>query len=190
MRNFEQRIAEISRRSEMIFKQRKRRRRLLITCTPLVLCLGLLAVFLLPPESKGSAPESSAESSAHSTSCSVARIEITGAGVSVVHTAPSEVLLISKQLSAYTSEDSNATAVEDSDTSQDDAESSNSTVTDSSVSITREYTITLILHDRSTKTYTLAGSTLSDHSTRQTCILTRKQLQALQDLLGIPKERA
>lgn len=190
MRNFEQRIAEIHRRSEEILQKRRRRRRLLLSCAPLVLCLGLLAVFTLLPKPEIPAPESSGESSTHSTSCSVARIEISGAGVSVVHTAPPDVQLISNQLSSYTPEDSNSAVVEDSYTSQDDAESGDSTVTDSSSSLAGEYAITLILHDGSTKTYTLTGSILTDQSTHQVCTLTQKQLKVLRDLLGLPEERA
>jgi len=53
MRSFEQRMAEISRRSQEIFTQRKRRRKRLLTlCIPLVLCIGLLTWMLLPGGAK------------------------------------------------------------------------------------------------------------------------------------------
>ena len=48
MRNFEERMAEIDRRSAEILKKRARRRKQLLTlCIPLVLCIGLF-LWLLP----------------------------------------------------------------------------------------------------------------------------------------------
>lgn len=45
MKNFEERMAEISRRSEKILALRKKRRRMIwAVCIPMVLCLGILAL--------------------------------------------------------------------------------------------------------------------------------------------------
>lgn len=48
MRDFEQRKAEIFRRSEERLTQRKRRRRMIISCVPIVICIAVLSVFKLP----------------------------------------------------------------------------------------------------------------------------------------------
>lgn len=58
MKSFDERMAEISRRSEERIKERKRRRgRLLAICTPLVLCAGLYAGFILPADRMETADE-------------------------------------------------------------------------------------------------------------------------------------
>lgn len=48
MRDFEQRKAEIFRRSEERLTQRKRRRRIIISCVPIVICIAFLSVFKIP----------------------------------------------------------------------------------------------------------------------------------------------
>lgn len=53
MRNFEERLAEISRRSEAILLQRKKRKKQILTvCIPLVLCAVVAIPFLLPKSPK------------------------------------------------------------------------------------------------------------------------------------------
>lgn len=64
MRSFEERVAEINRRSEKILQDRKtRRKHILFACVPLVLCVGFCAAFVLPNGSpaKDTAPESVTE---------------------------------------------------------------------------------------------------------------------------------
>lgn len=60
MRTFEERMEEISRRSgELLEKRKKRRRGILLTCIPLVLCLGLLGLWRFPQNAETeSSPES------------------------------------------------------------------------------------------------------------------------------------
>ena len=53
MKNFEERLAEISRRSEAILLQRKKRKKQILTvCIPLVLCAVVAIPFLLPMSPK------------------------------------------------------------------------------------------------------------------------------------------
>lgn len=53
MRNFEERLTEISRRSEAILLQRKKRKKQILTvCIPLVLCAVVAFPFLLPKSPK------------------------------------------------------------------------------------------------------------------------------------------
>lgn len=56
MRNHEERMAEIRRRSDALIQERKKRRKTILTlCVPLALCLVIMGVWLLP---KGTATES------------------------------------------------------------------------------------------------------------------------------------
>jgi len=58
MRNFEERLAEISRRSEAILLQRKKRKKQILTvCIPLVLCTAI-AIPLILPKPKAETPGS------------------------------------------------------------------------------------------------------------------------------------
>lgn len=49
MMNLEQRMAEITSRSEEIFRKRRQRKGILLACMPLVLCVGILASLPLLP---------------------------------------------------------------------------------------------------------------------------------------------
>lgn len=48
MRDFEERKTEIFRRSKERLAQRRRRRRIIISCIPLVICIAVLSVFKMP----------------------------------------------------------------------------------------------------------------------------------------------
>ncbi len=48
MRSFEERKAEIFRRSEKRIREQRHRRRILLSCVPLFLCVLLAAIFVLP----------------------------------------------------------------------------------------------------------------------------------------------
>lgn len=198
MRNLEQRIAEIDRRSKKILKERKRRgKRILMACIPLVLCIGLC---ILPammtdnsatgdPGANGAVTGDRPESFA----CSVAKIEVSGIGVSRVYTEPSEVLLISNRLYAYAVQSpesgGSGTEVPDGGVSESGREETyGGDGLFGSVAGTAElaYTITLTLHDGRTTEYHLAGNTLEDRNTKQTYTLAQTGLIELKDLLGIP----
>lgn len=46
MTNLEERLAEINRRSEIIFQKRKRRKHMILTCVPILLCVGIVSAFI------------------------------------------------------------------------------------------------------------------------------------------------
>ena len=103
MRSFDERIAEIHRRSEKILRQRKKQRRhMLMACIPLVLCISLYAVLILPGEqAAGSMRENySTQDGGVNTSAggsgreSVARIEVAGLGISRVFLRQEEIASI------------------------------------------------------------------------------------------------
>lgn len=183
--NFEQRMAQIQRRSEEIIRQRKiRNRRILTICVPSVLCIGICAAVLLPAKPKAPAPETRLESVQQSQLCSIAKIQVSGDDVSRTYTEAEAVILITNQLSRYTQSSESNTAQDITTESVDDTESSQVTGAPS-VSATG-YTITLYLHDGTTTEYYLLGTTLKNTRTQESYPLTQKQLTELKALLGLP----
>ena len=108
MRNFEERKAEVFRRSEKRIKERKQRRNhLIMACLPLVLCITILGAFLFPggtpedPGFNGAAGGGLTEEKFESLSCPIAKITITGGNFSQTYREVEDLLLISDQLYSY-----------------------------------------------------------------------------------------
>ena len=197
MRNFEERKAEVFRRSEKRIKERKQRRNhILMACIPLVLCITLLGAFLFPgatpedPRFNGSAGGGLTEEKFESLSCPIAKITVTGANFSQTYKEVEDLLLISDQLYSYgsrgsetngTTDDGIASEGEDRKENADDVSGS---VADSA---NIAYSITLITHEGVKTEYRLAGKTLENLTTKQTYHLSQTQVNELYELLGIPK---
>ena len=197
MRNFEERKAEVFRRSEKRIKERKQRRqRILMTCIPLVLCLTIFGAFLFPQLNNNmQAPEGMPESETQaamgqdenqSMTCSIAEIKVSGNGVSIRYTDAADLLLISDQLNTYGTrapETSGATNEDGSDRSEN-ADDVVGGVVDS---VNAAYTITLITHEGVKTEYCLFGNTLRNQTTNQAYTLTYEQAKELREMLGIPQ---
>ena len=197
MRNFEERKAEVFRRSEKRIKERKQRRqRILMTCIPLVLCLTIFGAFLFPgatPEDPGiigSAGGGLTEEKFESLSCPIAKITVTGGNFSQTYREVEDLLLISDQLYSYgsrgdetngTTDDGVASEGDDRGESADDIYGN---ITDHS---NVAYTITLVTHEGVKTEYQLAGKTLKNLTTKQTYDLSQTQVNELYELLGIPQ---
>ena len=197
MRNFEERKAEVFRRSEKRIKERKaRRNHILMACIPLVLCITLLGAFLFPgatpedPSFNGSAGGGLTEEKFESLSCPIAKITVTGGNFSQTYKEVEDLLLISDQLYSYgsrgsetngTTDDGIASEGEDRKENADDVSGS---VADSA---NIAYTITLITHEGVKTEYQLVGKTLENLTTKQTYHLSQTQVNELYELLGIPK---
>ena len=197
MRNFEERKAEVFRRSEKRIKERKQRRNhILMACIPLVLCITLLGAFLFPgatpedPSFNGSAGGGLTEEKFESLSCPNAKITVTGGNFSQTYKEVEDLLLISDQLYSYgsrgpetngTTDDGIASEGEDRKEHADDIYGN---ITDHS-NVT--YTITLVTHEGVKTEYRLAGKTLENLTTKQTYHLSQTQVNELYELLGIPK---
>ena len=197
MRNFEERKAEVFRRSEKRIKERKQRRNhILMACIPLVLCITLLGAFLFPgatpedPSFNGSAGGGLTEEKFESLSCPIAKITVTGGNFSQTYKEVEDLLLISDQLYSYgsrgsetngTTDDGIASEGEDRKENADDVSGS---VADSA---NIAYTITLITHEGVKTEYQLVGKTLKNLTTKQTYHLSQTQVNELYELLGIPK---
>ena len=197
MRNFEERKAEVFRRSEKRIKERKQRRNhILMACIPLVLCITILGAFLFPgatPEDPGiigSAGGGLTEEKFESLSCPIAKITITGGNFSQTYREVEDLLLISDQLYSYGSrgEETNGTtydgiASEGADRGES-ADDIYGNITDNS---NVAYTITLVTHEGVKTEYQLAGKTLENLTTKQTYHLSQTQANELYELLGIPQ---
>ena len=197
MRNFEERKAEVFRRSDKRIKERKQRRqRILMTCIPLVLCLTIFGAFLFPQLNNNmQAPEGMPESETQaamgqdenqSMTCSIAEIKVSGNGVSIRYTDAADLLLISDQLNTYGTrapETSGATNEDGSDRS----ENADDVVGGVADSVNAAYTITLITHEGEKTEYRLVGNTLLNQTTNQAYTLTYEQAKELREILGVPQ---
>ena len=197
MRNFEERKAEVFRRSDKRIKERKQRRNhFIMTCLPLVLCITILGAFLFPggtpedPRLNGAAGGGLTEEKFESLSCPIAKITITGGNFSQTYREVEDLLLISDQLYSYgsrgnetngTTDDSIASEGEDRKENADDIYGN---ITDHS---NVAYTITLVTHEGVKTEYRLAGKTLENLTTKQTYHLSQTQVNELYELLGIPQ---
>ena len=200
MRNLNECQAEVFRRSEKRIKQRKQRRKhILMVCIPLVLCLTALGTYLFP----GTAPEDpryplSNESAMggltgdryESFTCPIAKITVTGSGLSRSYTDVADLLLISDQLYACgirgsgTHGTTNDGVADEGEDRKENGDIFSGSVADSS---NIAYTITLITHEGVKTEYRLAGKTLKNLTANQTYTLSQTQVNELQELLGIPQ---
>ena len=197
MRNFEERKAEVFRRSEKRIKERKaRRNHILMACIPLVLCITLLGAFLFPgaipedPIFNGAAGGGLTEDRYESLSCPIAKITVTGVNFSKSYKDVEDLLLISEQLYSYgsrgaeTNSNSNNGIAAEGEDRKENADDIYGNVADHS---NVAYTITLVTHEGVKTEYRLVGKTLKNLTTKQTYHLSQTQVNELYELLGIPQ---
>lgn len=176
MRSFEQRIAEIDRRSNKIFQKRKKLRKQLLTfCVPVVLCAGL-CLLLAPsdtvPSDSTNLPAAGSLQGHKSESgiiSPISQIEITFNESTSVCTDHTVIQNIHTLLLSYTA---------DIERGSGGTYGAQETV--------KTYTITLTTHSGETTRYILSGTTLTAAKTNQLYPLTPEQAQALQKLLETP----
>ncbi len=205
MRNFEERIAEIGRRSEKIWKQRKQRRKhILMACIPAALCVGIFSAFILPDklptdDKNAGITEGVMDIHTESMTCAVTKIEVSGQKVSLSFTDPAEIQRITNQLrrcGVETVETNSASdQVPDGDTANESK--AETTVPSSrgdwisdgvpSDSTTTGYTLTLVISGEEPAEYCLFGNTLENRSTGEIYTLTQAQANVLYHLLGLPQ---
>ena len=198
MRNFEERKAEVFRRSEKRIKERKaRRNHILMACIPLVLCITILGAFLRPNVTPDGAAEPGdtrpvvdgmGSDGFTSLSCPIAKITVSGNNFSISHTEVADLLLISDQLYSYGTRapSSNGTTdnvVDEDDVPKDNGEDVSGSIMDSA---NAAYTITMVTHEGVKTEYQLVGKNLTNLTTNQTYKLTQTQANELRTLLGIP----
>ena len=197
MRELHECQAEVFRRSEKRIKERKqRRRRILMTCIPLVLCLTIFGTFLFPQLNNNmQAPEGMPESETQaamgqdenqSMTCSIVEIKVSGNGVSIQYTDVADLLLISDQLNTYGTRAPETSGTTNEDGS-DRSENADDVVGGVADSANAAYTITLVTHEGEKTEYQLIGNTLLNQTTNQAYTLTYEQAKELREMLGIPQ---
>ena len=190
MRNFEQRMEEIRRRSEKIIKQRKKRRLCVAAaCVPAVLCTAFLLHRMLPGDAmepvfyNGAVMESYTDMSQ-----SAAYVEVSGSGMRKTLTEPETVNQILRLMTPVMPETNlmeEAEILDKEETVYKDAVMDDSM--DCSASSAVSYCITVYQPNGETESYTLAGNQL-EHENGDTRTLTSQELQELQMLLEITQE--
>lgn len=181
MRSFEQRRAEIFRRSEERIKARKKRRcRVLAGCIPLVLCVCLYAAFVQGGnmwDTAGHMQDSDAMENMgiDSNGAFSGKVQVSGGGVSLTYTDQSGVSEILGIIAGITAVPE--TVLE--------AEANTVAVPEDAV---REEGYVLICTDAqgSVTEYILTGSVLIERTTLTEHVLTEKEQDALRNVLGIP----
>ena len=199
MRNFEERKAEVFRRSEKRIKERKaRRKHILMACIPLVLCITILGAFLRPNvtpdgvadpgDTRPAVDGMGSPIQSPSLTYPIAKITVSGNDFSISHTEVADLLLISDQLYSYgtrapSSNGNTDSVVDEDDVPKDNGEDVSGSIMDSA---NAAYTITMVTHEGVKTEYQLVGNTLTNLTTNQTYKLTQTQANELCTLLGIP----
>lgn len=211
MRSLDECQAEVFRRGEKKIKQRKQyRKRMLLACVPLMLCLAVLSMTVLPgvmtkaPEDNGfteAAMGGLSQESYESFFVSIEKITVSGPGFVRSYTNAADILMICDRLNTYMEEEavSNETAgdMEEEPVSNETAgetlsgddlkDADGSAVAESyHYSANAGYTVTFVTYDGEKTGYYLAGKTLKNLTTNQTHTLSQNQVNELIELLGIP----
>lgn len=187
MRDFEQRKAEIFRRSEERLTQRKRRRRMIISCVPIVICIAFLSVFKLPDIELGggkSAPDAYNQTVSTEKYISV---RIQGKGENSGYSKVIEDQeTIEKIVNSITGAESEKTSTESSEpTENKSAGKPQDAVAGASPTKKEEdsgYTITIAASDGSERVYTISDDILTDEKNTR-IFLTDEQFSEIVSLL-------
>lgn len=208
MRNFDQTIEEIARRSEKILLRRKRRQRVILHVIPLVLCVAVYVAAQLPfvkstePEAPVATDIQLSETNAGADGA-ICEIHVAGTGISQTYTDAVQLRQISRRLQELTNQkqqmNSPTEGVENETVStqalvdqfsgtnlESESEDNLSAVVHYSAAL--GYTITLTGDDGAITQYHLAGMNLENRTTGQTAVLSQQQLQQLLALLEIPEQ--
>ena len=205
MRDLKDCQAEVFRRSEKRIKQRrKRRKHIIMTCVPLMLCTTVIFSIVVSNK-KAAAPASPGMPATNtagaltgdmqeSVSFPIAKIEVSSIHFSRSYTDAEHIRSISEQLLACSvsgPENSHPTqeSVQDETVrgSSDTSDLADGNVKTQGESGSVEYTITLAMDAGEKTEYYLAGNILENRTTNQTYTLSREQVKKLLDLLGTPK---
>lgn len=187
MRDFEQRKAEIFRRSEERLTQRKRRRRMIISCVPIMICIAFLSVFKLPDfklETGKSAPDAYNQTVSTEKYISV---RIQGKGENSGYTKVIEDQeIIEKIVNSIAGAESEKNSTESSEPDENKlAGAPQDAVAGASPSRKEEdsgYTITISASDGSERIYTLSEDILTDEKNTR-IFITDEQFSEIVSLL-------
>ena len=186
MRNFDERIAEINRRSEEILKRRRQQRKLVLSvCIPLVLLIAVASVTLPGQyENKAGAPAADGDTSLYS---SVQSVRVTGSQVDVTNTDPQEIREICGVLYGIpeAEPESNQSVSEDNYGATLTPTGAPEEALGLTAGTIEAYTISLVNEQGADVSFSLSGATLVNDATKRKVVLSKYQLDRLKDLLGI-----
>ncbi len=200
MRSFDERIAEINRRSDAILQRRKQqKKRFLTACVPLALCLVVCSAWVLPSimptrsNDPSGMPESVLDSdSQHSHTgmgAAVVKIQVSNGDTTQTHTDAATIQAIMAQFDLL---DINSPLYdlpvrgEDDEIEPDKSASANGTTGGHIYhSTTAQYAITVTMEKGASVEYRLVGTMLYNKTAGTSSQLTQEQLQRLLPLLGI-----
>ena len=204
MRNFDERKAEIFRRSEIRIKERKRnRKRILALCIPLCLCIAILSVIYLPDMMISSDKNNSTEEMnmadgvENSSEFIYTSLEITSNATATSGTVTSDIEKVDIEnlyniiQSAFAVEDDSVQSSQEQNTETQKGESAaggeNHSASDQTQTLTKNiiYTITFSGENGLKTIYTLDGNLLTNTATKQEILLTDNQLLELQKAFGL-----
>lgn len=196
MRNFEERMEEIRRRSEKIIKERKKRRLFIVAvCVPAVLCVALVLPQVLSKDTMEPSIDSGAVNEDYQNpNRNRSYVEVSGNGMTITLSQPElvnqivHVINSAAKLEMNVSEQSEfQDEVKDTykDFLMDDSEDVAISSEYSSASV---YTVTVHIADGETRYYELMGIQLKSGASQEVRILTAQELSDLRNLLGITQE--
>lgn len=196
MRDFEERKAEIFRRSERRIAQRRRRKRVIISCIPLVICIAVLSVIHVPNLLPATGNEDNAlietntdqMSPTETQAVSYSSVKVQGRneknGYYKEIEEPENVEKIVNTIEKYNAEKENA-APSDNYTDSAAAGSSSTSTQSMPEEDAKEdgYKITVVSSDGREMVYTIIGDCLSDLTNGKNVFLTESQLYEISSLL-------
>lgn len=206
MRSFEERMAEINRRSEKIKRERKDlRKRILLACIPLALCIGLWSVLLLgqggPAGDMILLPENvpqddgSAMGTLNGSGSGIAYTELTLSANSALLDDEEKIVtdaavvktvyeIFTEQYRFGISSESTTEDQESITETKESADGAYETPKDNYAPV-MEYTFTFTTPGGAEAIFTLRGNQITDKASGESHILTQEQLSRLKDTLGI-----
>ena len=197
MRNFEERKAEVFRRSEKRIKERKRNRnRILAFCIPLCLIVTVWSIMILPAMMPASKSDNNAGEgmdiigSVDGTDTAFVRVEVMSSGTATQSTIlkddADEVAQIyyTVQSSFVNSGGGNKESVNEE--AEDDALTENKDYSQSgTTNLSSGFRIIFTTENDTQTIYSLSGNKLINETTRQETTLTEDQRSNLLDMLGL-----
>ena len=199
MRNFEERKAEIFRRSEKIIKERKRNRnRILALCIPLCLIVTVWSIMILPammPASKGNNNDSGERmdimGTVDGTGAVFVRVEVMSTGTATQSITQkddaNEVAQIYYSVQSSFGNSGGGNKESAKEEAEDDAltEENKDYSQSGTTNLSSGYRIIFTTENGAQTTYLLAGDKLVNEATKQETVLTEDQRSNLLNMLGL-----
>ena len=180
MRNFEERKAEILRRSEERIKERRKsRRRILACCVPLCLCIAILTAIYVPKKKEKSGNTNNYGYSQPAEEFPYTSLELVGNDTELNNTA--DIKDIYKIINSAFESDGASSAQND---GKGVVNGSNKSKSQRDTYDTNAlYTFKFSSSDGKQAVYTLSGNTLTDETTKNAAAISDEQLEKLYEII-------